>query len=192
MLYKHSQFQFFCILCELTSILKSFYYDVVCPLLKSQWMLRSYGNRTFLDREFDFDAIRCELKVSAFSRCRKQSYLKQRRQKSVWKECRLCSRCTDLAKGPSMLGVQSGGSFTALAGSSRSLYLTQKEENQRQATWLLLFFFLVFQWVSGTGKRYVCLLLLELLRRAFVREHGRNGSEDLVMRDFLTERQLTA
>lgn len=56
-------------------------------------------------------------------RWRKQSYLKQRLQKSVWKECSDCSLCTDLAKGPSRLGVQSGGSFTGLGGSKRSLYL---------------------------------------------------------------------
>lgn len=62
-------------------------------------------------------------------RCKKQSYLKQRRQKSVWKECRLCSLWTDLAKGPSMLGVQRGGNFTGLDGSRRSLYLQERERN---------------------------------------------------------------
>lgn len=61
-------------------------------------------------------------------RWRKQSYLKQRLQKSVWKECNDCSLCTDFAKGPSRLGVQRGGSFTGLGGSKRSLYLWRTYE----------------------------------------------------------------
>lgn len=70
-------------------------------------------------------------------RWRKQSYLKQRRQKSVWKECSDCSLCTDLAKGPSRLGVHSGGSFTRLGGSRRSLYLQKKKKkkNQNRSVW---------------------------------------------------------
>ena len=62
------------------------------------------------------------------SRWRKQSYLKQRRQKSVWKECRDCSRCTDLALGPSMLGVHWGGSALGSDISVSSRYLVKKRE----------------------------------------------------------------
>lgn len=74
-------------------------------------------------------------------RWRKQSYLKQRLQKSVWKECSDCSLCTDLAKGPSRLGVHSGGSFTRLGGPRRSLYLQKnnnnnnKLKNQNRSSW---------------------------------------------------------
>lgn len=62
------------------------------------------------------------------SRWRKQSYLKQRRQKSVWKECRDCSRCTDLALGPSMFGVHWGGSALGSDISVSSRYLVKKRE----------------------------------------------------------------
>lgn len=62
------------------------------------------------------------------SRWRKQSYLKQRRQNSVWKECRDCSRCTDLALGPSMLGVHWGGSALGSDISVSSRYLFLKRE----------------------------------------------------------------
>ncbi len=60
-------------------------------------------------------------------RWRKQSYLKQRLQKSVWKECRLCSLCTDLAFGPSMLGVHSGGRAPGSCCSVSSLYLQKRQ-----------------------------------------------------------------
>lgn len=64
--------------------------------------------------------------ASPHLRCRKQSYLKQRRQKSVWKECRDCSRCTDFAHGPSMLGVHCGGSAFGSDTSVSSRYLLNK------------------------------------------------------------------
>lgn len=70
-------------------------------------------------------------------RWRKQSYLKQRLQKSVWKECNDCSLCTDFAKGPSRLGVQRGGSFTGLGGSKRSLYLWRTYEKFQRDVSLL-------------------------------------------------------
>lgn len=58
-------------------------------------------------------------------RCKKQSYLKQRRQNSVWNECIVCSRGTDFALGPSMLGVHSGGNVLGSADSfsNNSRYL---------------------------------------------------------------------
>lgn len=60
---------------------------------------------------------------NGYSRWRKQSYLKQRRQKSVWKECIVCSRGTDSAVGPSILGVHSGGSALGSSRSVSSIYL---------------------------------------------------------------------
>lgn len=42
-------------------------------------------------------------------RCKKQSYLKQRRQNSVWNECMVRSRETLSALTPSILGVHSCG-----------------------------------------------------------------------------------
>jgi len=68
--------------------------------------------------------------VSLHLRCRKQSYLKQRRQKSVWKECRDCSRCTDFAHGPSMLGVHCGGSTLGSDTSVSSRYLFNKHSHR--------------------------------------------------------------
>lgn len=41
-------------------------------------------------------------------RCKKQSYLKHRRQNNVWNECKDCSRETFSAFAPSILGVHSG------------------------------------------------------------------------------------
>lgn len=41
--------------------------------------------------------------------CKKQSYLKQRRQNNVWKECRVCSCETLSARTSSIFGVHSGG-----------------------------------------------------------------------------------
>lgn len=70
-------------------------------------------------------------------RWRTQSYLKHRLQKSVWKECSDCSLCTDLAKGPSRLGVHSGGSFTRLGGSKKSLYLQMGQV----CDWLVIIFY---------------------------------------------------
>lgn len=49
--------------------------------------------------------------------------MKQRLQNSVWNECRLCSRCTERAFGPSMFGVHSGGSAPGSCCSVSSLYL---------------------------------------------------------------------
>lgn len=66
------------------------------------------------------------------SRWRKQSYLKQRLQKSVWKECRLCSLWTDLAFGPSMLGVHSGGRVPGSCCSVNSLYLGKSLKKKKK------------------------------------------------------------
>lgn len=63
-------------------------------------------------------------RLCSCSRWRKQSYLKHRLQNSVWKECRLCSRCTERAFGPSMFGVHSGGKAPGSCCSVNSLYLT--------------------------------------------------------------------
>lgn len=56
--------------------------------------------------------------------------MKQRRQKRVWKECRDCSRCTDLAHGPSMLGVHCGGSTFGSDTSVSSRYLVTNTNTQ--------------------------------------------------------------
>lgn len=78
---------------------------------------------THLLKNAIFAHKRADLILMVCLRWRKQSYLKQRLQKSVWKECRLCSLCTDLAFGPSMLGVHSGGRAPGSCCSVSSLYL---------------------------------------------------------------------
>lgn len=56
---------------------------------------------------------------NVFLRCKKQSYLKHRRQNNVWNECKDCSRETLSAFGPSIFGVHSG----RLSGSTCSVNL---------------------------------------------------------------------
>ena len=59
---------------------------------------------------------------SGCRRWRKQSYLKQRRQKSVWKECMVCSGPAEIASPVSMLGVHSFN--TASLFSVNSIYFS--------------------------------------------------------------------
>ena len=62
-------------------------------------------------------------------RCRRQSYLKQRRQKSVWKLCISLARLSGRALSLSMFAVQSGAGFSAPRDVRSCSYLPRQAHN---------------------------------------------------------------
>lgn len=124
-------------------------------------------------------------------RWRKQSYLKQRLQKSVWKECRLCSLCTDLAFGPSMLGVHSGGRAPGSCCSVSSLYLQKDNISQNMITTHQILMqmeashYFPFKFIrtiesSYSEELFSNILFFEFFSWTFIRKHGRNGFKDFI------------